>query len=223
MLKKSHSFLNKLSKNNNREWFHDHKTDYQQARAEFLGFIQDLLDHMAEFENLEDLKPGDCIYRIQRDVRFSPNKTPYNTHFSAMIAPGGRKTRLAPYYFRLKPDGESLLAGGVWEGKAALINGIREEIDYNMESFQTIITSPTFISQFGKVQGEILKRPPRGYDADHPEIDLLRHKQFLVFHHYPDKEALQQNFISQVLDTFQAMKPFLDFLNVPLREYHGMD
>lgn len=180
MLKKSHTYLLKLSKNNNREWFHDYKQEYAEAKEEFTHFTQQLINDMSGFENLGDLKAKDCIYRIQRDVRFSPNKTPYNTHFSAMIAPQGRRTGLAPYYFRLKPDGESLLAGGVWEGKAAMINTIREEMDYNMDAFKTILETQSFLHYFGSMQGDQLKRPPRGYAADHPDIDLLRHKQFLV-------------------------------------------
>lgn len=223
MLKKSHAYLRKLSKNNNREWFHDHKAEYNEAKEEFLEFTQTLIHRMADFENLHDLKAKDCIYRIQRDVRFSPNKTPYNTHFSAMIALQGRKTQLAPYYFRLKPDGESLVAGGVWEGKATLIHTIREEIDYNMGTFKKIIKAPEFIRNFKTVEGEQLKRPPKGFSPDHPEIDLLRQKQFLLFHHYLHKDALNAGFSDQLLVTFKAMKPFLDFLNVPLRYYHGID
>lgn len=223
MLKKSHTYLLKLSKNNNREWFHDHKQEYTEAREEFVDFTQQLIGDMSAFENLGDLKAKDCIYRIQRDVRFSPNKTPYNTHFSAMIAPQGRRTQLAPYYFRLKPDGESLLAGGVWEGKAAMINSIREEMDYNMDAFKRILETPSFLHYFESMQGDQLKRPPRGYAADHPDIDLLRHKQFLVFHHYPHKQALRDDFPDYLLEAFRSMKSFLDFLNVPLREYHGLD
>lgn len=180
MLKKSHTYLLKLSKNNNREWFHDYKQEYAEAKEEFTHFTQQLINDMSGFENLGDLKAKDCIYRIQRDVRFSPNKTPYNTHFSAMIAPQGRRIGLAPYYFRLKPDGESLLAGGVWEGKAAMINTIQEEMNYNMDAFKTILETQSFLHYFGSMQGDQLKRPPRGYAADHPDIDLLRHKQFLV-------------------------------------------
>ncbi|MCE7992293.1 MAG: DUF2461 domain-containing protein [Roseivirga sp.] len=223
MLKKSHAYLLKLSKNNNREWFHDHKQEYTEAKEEFVHFTQQLIDGMSDFENLGDLKAKDCIYRIQRDVRFSPNKTPYNTHFSAMIALQGRKTRLAPYYFRLKPDGESLVAGGVWEGKAAMINTIREEIDYNMGAFKAILEAPAFVQFFKSMEGNQLKRPPKGYPPDHPQIDLLRHKQFLVFHHYPHRQALKRNFSDYLLEAFRSMKPFLDFLNAPLRDYHGLD
>lgn len=223
MLKRSHAYLKKLSKNNSREWFHDNKVIYEEAKEEFKDFVEDLLVHMGHFEKLNGVSAKDCIYRIQRDVRFSPNKTPYNTHFSAMIALKGRKTQLAPYYFRLKPDGESVMGGGVWGGKAALINAVREEIDYSMTDFKSILQSPEFLSYFTAMSGQQLKRPPKGYPADHPDIDLLRHKQFLLFHSYDHKLALEKGFRDEILVVFRTMKPFLDFLNVPLRDYHALD
>ena len=220
-LKKSQDFLLKLSRHNNREWFHDNKGFYQEARAEFLDFAEGLIEGMKTFTEMGDIRAKECMYRIQRDIRFSPNKTPYNTHFSLMLSPEGRKTRLAPYYFRLKPDEHSLVAGGVWEGKAAMINMIRQEIDYGLEEFVGIIEAPEFIKYFGQMQGQSLKRIPRGYEEDHPRLDLIKKKQFLLFHYFEANDCLKPDFQQMVLERLQAMKPFLDFLNVPLREYWG--
>ena len=220
MLQKSVDFLLKLSENNNRDWFHAHKADYEEARHEFLSFLEKVIAAMHAFEDLGTIRAKDCMYRINRDVRFSPDKTPYNTHFSAMIASEGRKTRKAPYYFRVKPDGISAVAGGVWGGKSALLQLIREEIDYNSDEFKAIIEAPGYARYFDGVRGTELKRPPKGYAADHPEIALLRKKQFLAYHRFDNKEFLGDDFDALLISIFREMKPFLDFLNVPLSEYH---
>ena len=138
MLNQSQKLLLGISNNNNRAWFHENKVSYQAAKEEFQNFVASLLNKMAEFEDLDGLEAKKCIYRINRDLRFTPDKTPYNSHFSALIAIDGRRTKRAPYYFKIKPDGQSVIAGGVWEGRAALINTIRQEIDYNMEAFNEI-------------------------------------------------------------------------------------
>jgi uncharacterized protein (TIGR02453 family) len=223
MLNQSQKFLLKISRNNNRDWFHKNKQFYVEAKDEFLDFVETLLVRMSEFEDLEGIEAKKCIYRINRDLRFTPDKTPYNSHFSALIAVDGRKTRRAPYYFKIKPDGQSIIAGGVWEGRAPLINTIRQEIDYNLDEFNEIISNKDFKNRFGAIEGVSLKRPPKGYDENHPAIDVLKLKQFLVHHHIDKRVYLSKTFEEYLIESFTILKPFLDFMNRPLDEYFSRE
>lgn len=220
LLTKTNKYLLALSANNNRDWFHANKPSFQEAKDEFMNFLDQLIQKMHDFEDLGDIRPKDCMYRIQRDVRFSPNKTPYNTHFSAMISSEGRRSKKGPYYLRIKPDGVSVVAGGIWEGKAAMFQAIRQEIDYNIADFKAILTAPKFKDYFGEVWGESLKRPPKGFDPNHPEIELLKKKQFLFYRELDKSTYRSEGFLEKVIDMFKAAKPFLDFVNVPVTEYY---
>lgn len=219
MLDRSHDFLLQLNNNNNREWFHDNKPFYNSAKDEFQALVTSLLVKMSDFEDLGGLEAKKCIYRINRDLRFSPDKTPYNSHFSALIALDGRRTKRAPYYFKIKPDGQSVIAGGVWDTNAPLANAIRQEIDYNLEEFKEIINYPAFKGRFGRVTGNSLKRTPKGYDEDHSLIEILKLKQFLAHHDIDKKIYLSASFQDYLIESFIILKPFLDFMNRPLDEY----
>jgi uncharacterized protein (TIGR02453 family) len=223
MLNQSHKFLLNINNNNNREWFHKNKPLYQAAKEEFQDFVASLLNGMSDFEDLGGIEAKKCIYRINRDLRFTPDKTPYNSHFSALIAIDGRRTKRAPYYFKIKPDGQSVIAGGVWEGRAALINTIRQEIDYGLNEFNEIINNKEFISRFGVIEGVSLKRAPKGYDEDHALIRILKLKQFLVHHNIDKHIYLSDSFHEYLIESFLILKPFLDFMNKPLDEYFSRE
>ena len=223
MLNQSQKLLLGISNNNNRAWFHENKVSYQAAKEEFQDFVASLLNKMAEFEDLDGLEAKKCIYRINRDLRFTPDKTPYNSHFSALIAIDGRRTKRAPYYFKIKPDGQSVIAGGVWEGRAGLINTIRQEIDYNLEAFNEIIINKEFRKHFGVIEGVSLKRAPKGYDPRHAAIHILKLKQFLVHHNIDKRIYLSDSFQEYLIESFVILKPFLDFLNRPLDDYFSRE
>ena len=223
MLNQSHKFLLNINNNNNREWFHKNKPLYQAAKEEFQDFVASLLNGMSDFEDLGGIEAKKCIYRINRDLRFTPDKTPYNSHFSALIAIDGRRTKRAPYYFKIKPDGQSVIAGGVWEGRAALINTIRQEIGYGLNEFNEIINNKEFISRFGVIEGVSLKRAPKGYDEDHALIRILKLKQFLVHHNIDKHIYLSDSFHEYLIESFLILKPFLDFMNKPLDEYFSRE
>jgi len=223
MLNQSHKFLLKIGKNNNREWFHKNKLTYAAAKTEFYEFVESLLNRMSDFEDLGGIETKKCIYRINRDLRFTPDKTPYNSHFSALIALDGRRTKRAPYYFKIKPDGQSIIAGGVWEGKAALINSIRQEIDYNLDEYNEIVNRKEFKNRFASVFGNSLKRPPKGYNEEHIAINVLKLKQFLVHHEIDKQVYLSESFHDYLIESFMVLKPFLDFMNRPLDEYFSQE
>ncbi len=206
-------FLEALSAHNNREWFHANKAFYQQARQDFEKFIEKLLQRVDEFYPLGLLRAKDCIYRQQRDIRFSKDKTPYTTHMSAIIAPGGKKMTHIPFYLRIKPDGVSMLGAGAWECSAQQLYQIRQEIDYNPQPLKDILAAPSFRQYFGDLKGERLKRPPKGYQEDHPDIAILKQKEFYAEHILTEKEYRAPDFMSYVVEVFLAAFPLVTYLN----------
>lgn len=207
------NFLEAISKNNSREWYQDNKKDYQKARADFVAFTNALIEGMRQHQDMGSVQAKDCMFRINRDVRFSKDKTPYNSHMSAYITPEGKKTKLAGFFFRIKPDGESLIGGGFWNGDGPTLAAIRQEIDYSAQEFRGIIEDPKFVERFGALRGDQLKRPPKGYDADHPEIELLKHKQWLAWETLSKQQYASPQFLAHVLDSYERMLPLINFIN----------
>lgn len=208
-------FLTKLKKNNQREWFQKHKEEYLVAREEFENFIGRLLSNLQRFDkSLMGLEPKDCIFRIYRDVRFSKDKSPYKTHFGAHIVPGGKKNEMnrAGYYVHIEP-GNHFLAGGAYYPPSEWMAAIRQEIAYNSAEFKRILRSDSFRKYFGEIEGERLSRPPRGYEKDHPEIDLLMYKSLLAVHQMNEKRVQAKDLEGYCSAAFRALKPFDDFLN----------
>ena len=214
------SFLRDLGKHNEREWFHANKERYNEAKNDFVSLVENLIGRIGEITDLGDLKAKDCMYRIQRDIRFSPDKTPYNTHFSVVISPGGKKTKHTPFFFRIKPTDPSacIIGGGVWYGDGKQLASIRQEIDYNADQLLDIINQPEFKKYFDGLEGDKLKRPPKGYDADHPHIELLKMKQWLVWRPITEKEYTSEGFSDYVVDVYKTMTPFLNFWDQVLLE-----
>jgi uncharacterized protein (TIGR02453 family) len=194
--KETISFLKNLSVNNNKEWFDKNRTQYDYAKNAHIEFINQLIASIAKFDNsVKHLTAKECLFRINRDVRFSKNKNPYKNNFGASISPGGKKSNTAGYYLHIQPN-ESFIAGGMWQPPTPQLNAIRQEIDYNSVEFKKIIGNKNFIKQFGTLsQEDKLKTVPKGYDKSHPEIELLKHKSYIVFHNYTDKEVLSKDFL----------------------------
>lgn len=216
-LTKSLDFLKLLKENNNRDWMHGHKTMYQDAKEEFNDFISNLLPSLVLFdENLTGLEIKQCIFRINRDIRFSKDKSPYKNNFGAFMVEGGKKSGKAGYYLHLESGDNSFLAGGVYGPSSENLAKIRQEIDYNPGDLQKITLEPAFISYFGAIQGESLKRPPKGYGTDHPNIDLLKLKSFLVMHAVKDKEVLNKKFLQNAVGIFKEIQPLNEYLNVAM-------
>ena len=212
-------FLKKLQENNEKEWFHSNKKEYEKAKSNFKSVITELIGRITLFdENLLGLEAKQTIFRINRDIRFSKNKAPYKENFGASMSKGGRKSKFAGYYLHLQPNNKSFLAGGSYMPQAAELAAIRQEIDYNQETFERIVLSPTFKRFFGELRGDSLKTAPRGYAKDHPAIHWIRMKGFIMWHELTDEQVLQNNFLEHALEVFKAMKPLNDFLNTAIEE-----
>jgi uncharacterized protein (TIGR02453 family) len=209
-------FLSMLKNNNDRDWFGKNRKEYEAAKENFGKFVQEVIDRIVKFDPiLKGLEAGQCIFRINRDTRFASDKSPYKTNFGAFIVRGGRKNgdKFTGYYIHIEP-GKSFIAGGAYMPPSPWLTAIRENISTDPEKFKKILASKEFIKFFGELEGEKLKSAPRGYAADHPQIELLKHKSFLVMHNLKDQDVLKPVFQDFVVDASKAMKPLNDFLNV---------
>ncbi len=213
-MEKTITFLKKLKSNNNKEWFEKNKNQYIEAKEEFEGFVGKLIKGASKFDKKisPDLKAKDCTFRIYKDVRFSKNKTPYKNNFGASINPGGKKSLVAGYYLHVEP-GAAFLAGGVYMPDAPLLNAIRQEIDYNPDGLLKILKSTSFKRYFkGLDEEDKLKTAPKGFEKDHPQLELLKNKHFVVSYKLSDKALNDKKLESTILSGFKAMHPFLEYL-----------
>jgi uncharacterized protein (TIGR02453 family) len=209
------TFLTELGKNNNREWFAANKTGYADAKNNFENFVQKTINEISLFDPiLKGLEAKSCVFRINRDIRFSNDKSPYKSNFGAFIVKGGKKNgdKYTGYYIHIEP-GKSFIAGGAYMPPAPWLAAIREKINHKPESFIKIINHKEFITHFDKLSGEKLKTPPRGYTSDNPNIDLLKFKSFLAVKEVADKVVLSPDYFNHVISVLKAMKPLNDFLN----------
>ncbi len=206
-------FLNALKENNNREWFQENKKDYEEAKAEMLCIIQRLIDEISIFDStIGSLEAKQCLFRIYRDVRFSKNKEPYKTNMGAYMVMGGRKSGNAGYYLHLEP-GNSFVGGGIHNPDPKQLKAIRDEIAYAGDDLVSIVEAKDFKRFFLKIEGDSLVRPPKGFDPESKNIDLLKMKSFTVFQALDDSILMADNFTDQILPVFKAMLPFVGFLN----------
>lgn len=207
------AFLLDLKSNNSREWFAANKPLYLDLKENFEEFVSKLIEEFGEFENLDGVQVKNCTYRINRDVRFTKNKDPYKTWFSASFSEGGRKSGFMDYYLHIEPNGKSFLGGGMYNPSSDQIAKYRQEIDYNADSLRKIIDETLFIETYGQAQVECLKNTPKGFDASHPDADLLKVKTMFFWHHFTDTEVTSDHFVDWVVGKAKVLKPYLDFLN----------
>lgn len=211
------NFLKELQENNNKEWMDAHRPQYEAARDAFKEIIGVLLGELPRFdEGLIGITPKDCIFRLNRDIRFSKDKTPYKNDFGAAMSEGGRRSPNAVYYLHLQPNNESFIAGGMYMPANEYLSKVRQEVDYNPQELKQIVSNSDFKKYFGEIQGEKLSRPPKGYKADHPNVELLKLKSFIVLHPFTDEEIISENFISETIHMFQIVQPFIQYLNVAI-------
>lgn len=213
-------FLSELKENNYREWFQDNKQRYDALKAGFVDEVQQLINGIGLFDpSVAGLEAKDCLFRIYRDIRFSPDKTPYKTHFSAYIARGGRSSEYAGYYFHLEP-GNCILSGGVWFPPAPLLKKLRSEIFTHIDEFVKIIEEPSFKKTFPELEGEVLKRNPAGY-PDSAYNYIIRHKDFSVVSYKPDDFFYKEDWLSNSIEDYKKIYPLNDFLNYIVGDYYG--
>ena len=213
-MKNTFDFLKALKTNNNREWFEINKPKYLIAKEEFELLVDKIIKGIVKFDKKisSDLKGKDCSFRIYKDVRFSKDKSPYKTNMGASINPGGKKSLIAGYYLHIEP-GASFLAGGMYMPMPEHLQAIRQEIDYNPKPLLKILNSTTFKNQFkGLDEEDKLKNPPKGFDKEHPLVEILKNKHFVVSHLFTDKEILGNSPETAYIEGFKAMQPFLEYL-----------
>jgi uncharacterized protein (TIGR02453 family) len=206
-------FLKKLKKNNKKEWFDKNRSSYDVAKENIETYIQDVLVKMAKFEPaVSSLVARKCMFRINRDIRFSNDKSPYKTNFGASINPGGKMSGSPGYYIHLEP-GHSFLAGGIYMPEAPILAAVRQEIDYDLKGFNAILNNKNFKKTFGGLSAEgSLVRPPKGYEESNPAIVHLKNKHFIVVQNLPDTVVLSKNLLKTTISTFETMAPFIGFL-----------
>jgi len=209
-------FLSDLKMHNEREWFMKNRKRYDDAKSNFETFVQAVIESLAEYDPiLKGLEAKSCTYRINRDIRFSNDKTIYKTHLGAFIVKGGKKNgdRFAGYYFHVEPGGNSMIAGGAYIPPMPWLTAIREKIDEQGDLFLKIITNRELRDYFGEVEGEKLKSAPKGYSRDHKFIEYLRFKSYLISRTISDKEITGESCLDFIVNGCRIMKSLNDFLN----------
>ncbi len=208
-------FLSDLKDNNNKEWFNANRERYEEAHANMVDFMEALIVEMNKIDNIEPISPRRSLYRIYRDLRFSKDKTPYKIFFSGRMQRATEWLR-GGYYFRIQPGG-SYLTGGFLNPSKDDLEMIRSEFDYNAEPLREIMGDEDFKNTW-KLTGKALKTAPRGYDIDHPNIDLIRMKQFRMIHPISDEIILSENLIFEIIKSFIIIRPFFDYMSAVLTQ-----
>lgn len=205
------AFLKELKANNDRSWFADHKPRYQEEHQHIITFADALITEMNKHDKIETPSGKKSLFRIYRDTRFSKDKTPYKIHFSGQLK---RATKLlrGGYYFHIQPGG-SFIAGGFWAPNSPDLKRIREDIAFDDKPLRKIINDTTFVDTFGSLKGDTVKTAPKGFSKEHPAIDLIRHKQFVVTKEFSDKEVQSASFLPAVVTAFGHLRPFFDYMS----------
>lgn len=210
--KNTFDFLTKLKENNHREWYHENKKWYNEAKSDFETFINLVINEISGFDPaIRSLEARDCTFRIFRDIRFSKDKTPYKTNMGAFIAKGGRKSLNPGYYVHVEPGG-SFLAGGSYMPPSPVLKAIRQEVYNHVDEFKAIVESDSFKQHYPEMYGEKLVNPPKGFHKDHPDIELLKHKSFTVLKKLPDSLFQSPDIMDEINEAFKALFPLNQFL-----------
>ena len=206
-LSSSVSFFKKLKKNNNRNWFAENKPKFKELEKEIKAFGEQLKDRLNEFDNVDRFK----LFRIYRDIRFSKDKTPFKTHFG-LTWHRTKPLYRGGYYLHISP-GKNFLACGFWDPNPNDLKRIRKELEYDAKELRDIISSKEFFSVWGNLEGSELKTAPRNFDKNHPDIDLIRKKQFIFSISYSDEEVCEPQFINKLENALKMVRPFTDYMS----------
>ncbi|MBA3673634.1 MAG: DUF2461 domain-containing protein [Chitinophagaceae bacterium] len=210
-------FLKTLSKNNNKPWFDEHRNEYLDAKVDFGNFVATLIKKTAQFDSdIRDLQIKDCVFRINRDIRFSKNKTPYKTNMGASFDKGGKKSIYAGYYFHAEPGGKSFAGGGIWMPMAPELKKIRQEIDYNLDEFKRIVEAKSFVTEYKELENSAdlkLNNLPRGYDKENPAGEYLKFKSLVAIKYLSDEDITSNKLTVKVVKAFKTLMPLVKFIN----------
>lgn len=215
------SYLKSLSENNNREWYHAHKTEYKEANAQFEALVGELVLGIGKFDrSILPREAKELTFKLVRDTRFSHDKSPYHPAFRANIGPGGKLPVPVGYYLMIKPGGQSFLGGGLFAASFKdATTMVRDHIAANAGEWESILHNPEFQKEFS-VRGTARKNVPAGYDREHPQAEFLKFKSWYL--EYPvsdDTVAGGERFLAEAVRLFRIMKPFNDFLNQALKDF----
>ncbi|CAI8199104.1 MAG: DUF2461 domain-containing protein [Flavobacteriaceae bacterium] len=200
-------FLKDLSQNNNREWFETHKAIFKEHQLATKKVFESVKEGIQIYDDIEKMK----MFRIYRDVRFSKDKTPYKDFFSASMSRSGAALR-GSYYMHLKP-GDAFLAVGFWDPNKEDLLRIRKEIEIDASDFYEFLKAPEFRADWGDFSGETLKTAPKGFDKNHPDIALLRRKNYVFVKPLTDAQLLHEDFVKQTVSSFHSARPFLNLMS----------
>jgi uncharacterized protein (TIGR02453 family) len=216
-MKKTLSFLSKIKNNNNTDWMRANKESYLEARKEFEFLVQELIVRISQWDDrYSHLEPKNCIFRFNRDIRFSDNKKPYKENFAAFFGIGGKKSSLPGYYVSITP-GEIFVGGGLWHPESDKLQRLRRYILENGDQLQKIIKEKRFVKTYGSLSNEdVLKRIPRGFNADHPFAEFLKFKSFVASKEFSSKEALEKKFGQKIDKALQDLKAMNEFFHTAL-------
>jgi uncharacterized protein (TIGR02453 family) len=211
--KQTFDFLNLLAKNNNREWFGENKHLYEEARADLYPFIATLIEKFSSIDSQysSDTPPKKALMRIYRDVRFSKNKDPYKLNYGIVFDVKGYGMHTPSYYLHLQPD-NCFFGVGFWQPETSVLKKIREEIDYNTDDFLSILNAKSFSDFFTLSDEDKLKKAPKGYEVDHPAIDLLKLKSFVAIYKLKPSDFLHPSIVDNLTNAFANIQPFVLFL-----------
>ncbi|RYG51034.1 MAG: DUF2461 domain-containing protein [Chitinophagaceae bacterium] len=213
-------FLKDLGKNNNKAWFDANRDRYEDAKTDFSKFVQAVIDkHGRKDPGIAHLKAKECLFRINRDVRFSKDKSPYKTNMGAYFNEEGKKSVLSGYYFHCSP-GQSFVGGGIWMPMPAELTKVRQEIDYNLESFKKVVEARKFKTLYGGLSASAeyrLSRIPKGYEPDNPAAEYLKMKSYVATTKLPDADLLSKDLVRKVCDAFETLQPMLKFINLAIK------
>ena len=210
-------FYKDIEKNNNREWFEKQKSRYKALESELKVFNEEVKNGLDKEDDIERVK----MFRIYRDVRFSKDKTPYKTHFGVSFHRKKPKLR-GGYYMHIKPE-NSFIAGGFWDPNPKDLFRIRKELDFDAQELRNIINEKKFNLIWGELEGEKVKTAPKNFNKKHPDIDLIRHKQYIFIKKFNDKSVLSSDFLNEVINNFIAIRPFFDYMtNILTTDLNGV-
>ncbi|MEO5684087.1 MAG: DUF2461 domain-containing protein [Chitinophagaceae bacterium] len=214
-------FLKDLQKNNNKPWFDANRPVYEDAKADFAQFVQALIDkHGSKDDSIKELKAKECMFRINRDVRFAKDKSPYKNNFGASINRGGKKSMFAGYYFHCQP-GEAFVGGGLWVPMPPDLKKVRQEVDYCFDELKKILAAKKFKTVYAdliKDSETSLVNVPQGFEKDNPAATYLKLKSFIAMKKLDDKTLASKDLVNTTLEAFDALQPLLTFLNRALSE-----
>lgn len=216
--KKVLTFLEELKQNNDRDWFNDRKSVFKKLEKEVKSFYEEVGLLINEHDVLEKIKP----YRIYRDIWFSKDKTPYKEHFGVNFQRKKPELR-GGYYLRIKPGGNSFVGGGFWNPSTADLKRVRKEWEIDTDEIRELLNQPDFKNTWGEMLGETLKTAPRGFDKEHPDIDIINHKQWMFKRSLSDKEVLAPTFARDINEYYKQIRPFFDYMtNVLTTDLNGV-